>query len=259
MLAAIGVFAVGCESQRADRLDAPRTLVSPYLESQGEVLIAVVPLRNDSATSVIDAPDVSDKLVAAVEEVRGFRCLPLNRTIATMRALEMQAVRTPAEARRLAQALKVDGVLVGAITDWDPYTPTIGIQLALYGQPDLVGRQSATLDPRTLSASFADPQTAPGPNGRRLDDPIAVISEHLDGKNNQVQMDVRTFAEGRLKGPGALGWRRYLASMPLYSEFAAYHAVDELLKAQWVRTAQAAHAHARAEESPSAGHPEKEP
>lgn len=220
--------AAGCQSTK-DVLIAPKQVVAPYDAILGGPLWAVVPLRNESGTTAASSEAMSDKLVAAVEEVQGLRALPLNRTLGAMRALNMREVHSPAEARRLAQALGVDGVIVGAITAYDPYTPTIGITLALYASGD---RPASGLDPRALAAAATD--TPGGP--RWTDRPAAVVSEHLDSKNNQVLMDVKSFAEGRLNGPSAVGWRRYLLSADLYSEFVAYRAVDALMRQEWVRT-----------------------
>lgn len=51
-------------------------------------------------------------------------------------------------------------------------------------------------------------------------------------------MDVKSYAEGRLNGPNALGWRRYVASMDLYSEFAMYRLLDDVIRQEWVRVSQ---------------------
>src|SRR4051812_20156380 len=76
----------GCDGQSADRLTSPSVIVAPYDPSRGEVLWAVVPLRNESGTSIVNVGAMSDKLVNAAEEVRGIRCVPLNRTIQAMQA-----------------------------------------------------------------------------------------------------------------------------------------------------------------------------
>jgi hypothetical protein len=231
LLLAVASFLAGCGGN-GEALTAPRTIVAPYDTSRGEVLWAVVPLRNESGTSLVDVGSVSDKVVAAVEQVEGVRCLPLNRTLQAMNVLGYTSLRTPADARTLAQAMGVDGILVGSITAYDPYVPTLGLSLALYARAGSMAPGRQPLDPRSLSTRSTD--TAPA-TWSREDGPVAVASEHLDAKNHQVQMDVRAYAEGRLKNPTALGWRRYMASMDLYSEFGAYRAVDELIKQEWVR------------------------
>lgn len=233
LVAAVG----GCQSAPKDVLTPPRVLTSPYDSSAGEVLWAVVPLRNESGTTTVDVLMVSDKLVAAAEEAEGIRCVPLNRTIEAIRALRMNGVNSPADARRLAQTMGVDGVLVGSVTAYDPYTPVMGLSVALFARPGGMAVTRAALTPRELGTS---PTEGTPPPTRFGDNPLASASVHLDAKNNQVLMDVKSFGEGRLKGPSALGWRRYLASVEGYSEFCAYRTIDEVLRQEWVRVSRTA-------------------
>ncbi|MBL8964967.1 MAG: hypothetical protein JNK70_12975, partial [Phycisphaerae bacterium] len=148
----------GCRGSSAPRLTPPMVNESPYDPAAGDVLWAVVPLRNESGTSLADPLILSDKVVSAVAEARGLRCLPLNRTLATMRALELPAIRTPAEAQALARALGADGVLVGSITAYDPYVPTIGLTIALHGRPGAMNASpDRTLDARALTGRTDEP------------------------------------------------------------------------------------------------------
>jgi hypothetical protein len=232
---ALGLLAIldGCCCEPKERLTAPTTIVAPYDTSRGEALWAVVPLRNESGTSLVNTESISDKLVNAVEEVQGIRCVPLNRTIQAMDALGLATLQNPADARKLAQAMGVDGVLVGSVTAYDPYTPELGLAVALYARPGAMAQgQQHPLDTRALAARPTD--TNPSLWSRN-EGPVAVVSEHLDSKNNQVLMDLKSYAQGRMKGPSALGWKRYTASMDLFSEFAVYHAVDGLMKQEWTR------------------------
>lgn len=232
---AIGLVAglSGCVKDR-EVLVAPRILLAPYETSQGEVLWAVAPLRNESGTTEAEKGAVSDKIVAAVEQTEGLRCLPLNRTLEAMRALKIERVSTPAQVKQLAQAMGVDGILVGSITSYDPYTPTIGIALALYARPGSMERWNGRqINPTVLEVQPTE-QTAPA-RSNFPEGPASVYSSNLDAKSHQVQMELREYGRGRVKEPSALGWKRYMASMDLYTEFAAYHAVDGLLRNEWVR------------------------
>lgn len=211
-------------------LTDPTPIVAPYDTSRGEVLWAVVPLRNESGTTVADTDRLSDKLIAAAEQIEGVRVVPLNRTLDALRAHGVTSLASPAEARRLAQVMGVDAVVVGSITAYDPYTPVIGLAVAIYGRTG--GPAPPGLDPRALAASPTEP--APGP-GRFNDQPLAVASEHLDAKNHAVLAAVKAYARGRQSGPSALGWKRYTASMDLYSEFAAHQVMDSLMRQEWER------------------------
>lgn len=221
---------IGCDGGSKDRaLAPPQVLVAPYDTSRGELLWAVAPLRNESGTTLADPLAITDKVILAVEEVRGIRCLPLNRVIEGMRSLEMPAVRTPDDARRLAAALGAEGVLVGSITAYDPYNPPkLGLALALHSAGGSADARS--LDTRSLSTSPTDP-----PARWTGDRPTTVVSELLDGANHQVLMDVRAYAQGRHDDRSALGWEVYLASMDRYAQFAAHHTVNRLIQSEWLR------------------------
>lgn len=237
-LAALGTAVAlgpGCAPKR--ELIPPQMLVAPYQSSgvaQGEVLWAVVPLRNESGTTSARPDEVSDAVVRAVEEAQGVRALPLNRTIAAMRALELGSVETPEDAQRLAKALGVDGVLVGTITSYDPYQPAIGMALALYGRPGSMVRQKPPEAPDSRELAMAMTEQTPA-NTNFSTAPLSVVSEQLSGTNHQVLLDVQRYAAGRHDPKSALNWRRYVASMPLYTDFAAFHMVERLMQAETLR------------------------
>jgi hypothetical protein len=225
----------GCASNHG-ALVAPQAIISPYNAGSSEVLWAIAPLHNESGTTEVDAISLTDKVTTAAEEIRGVRTVPLNRTLEAMRSLALGSIRNPGDARRLAQAMGVDGVIVGSVTAYDPYTPTIGLTLALFARPGagIEGIRSAPT-PRQLEAQAID-------NGSRspsqfAEKPLSVVSEILDAKDHQVLMDLRSFAAGRSDSDSALGWHRYTASVNLYSEFAAYHALDVLIRSESIRIA----------------------
>ena len=227
----------GCAAK--PELTPPSVLAAPYDTTQGDVLWAVAPLRNESGASIADPLAVSDKVVAAAAQVRGVRVVPINRTLAAMRALEITGITTPDDARRLAAEMGVDGLIVGSVTAWDPYNPpTLGLSLALYARPGAMDqRGSRPVDTREFA--YQPVEVDPFPRSGYADGPASVVSEHLDGKNHQVLMDLQSFAAGRHEPDTALGWKRYLASMDLYTEFAAWHAVGRLLDGEWLRLARA--------------------
>lgn len=227
------LVSTGCES--ADKLDAPQVIVSPYDSSQGEALWAVVPLVNESGVSEADSFMVSDKLVAAIDQSRGIACLPLNRTIAGLRAAGLNNLRTPQDARALAKVLGVDALVIGTITDYDPYNPPkLGMALMLF----VNDRDEYTLtnaDPMKLRQAYSDRQVAV--NNANTSRPAATVSEHLDASNHDVLLQVKQYALGRHDKSSAMGWRQILASMDRYTEFAAYTVVSRLVDQERIRVA----------------------
>lgn len=224
----------GCSS--GDKLTPPEQLTAPYDASSGPPLWAVAPLRNESGTTAGDPLVMTDKVIAAVAQTQGLRVLPQNRTLEAMAALRMSSLASPADIIKLAQHLGVDGVIVGSLTAYDPYTPTVGLSLALYARPGSLTQKSPEIvDSRVLSHQSTDYNYFGNSNFRER--PASVASRHLDGKDHGVQMRVQAYARGRSDPTSALGWRRYLASMELFTEFAAWETTRGLLDEEWIRLA----------------------
>lgn len=225
----------GCASPRGEVLTPPVAPVAPYDPSGGERLWAVAPLRNESGTSTVDPLAVSDALTAAVQEVRGLRALPLNRVLDAMRVLDLGVIDSPEQAQALAEALGVDALLLGSVTAWDPYDPpAIGLSLALYERPGAtIGGEE--LDPRRLT--YQPSEYTYFPRSSRAGAPASSVAQHLDASNHAVLARVRAYATGRHDPELPYGWRRYLASMDLYTRFAAHHAVGSLLARERLRLA----------------------
>jgi hypothetical protein len=233
----LGLAVPGCA--KPDPLKPPQQLISPYSSSPGEPVWAVVPLRNESGTTAVDTLAVSDTLVATITQARGLRALPLNRTLDAMAAMEMAHPQTPADLDRLARTVGADGVIVGSITAYDPYEPILGIALGLYARPGALecgDPASMDIDPRQLREQpteydyFGTQQL----EGRG---PASSVMLVLDGRDHDVQMRVRRYAEGRHEGVSSLGWQRYLRAMPEYERFVAFEAVGQLLQREFVRLA----------------------
>jgi hypothetical protein len=224
-----------CNKDDRAKLHAPEVLIAPYSSTRGEALWAVAPLANESGSSVPDALAISDALVAKVAETQGINCVPMNRTLAAIRAMGNRPINTPAAARALANTLGVDAVLVGSITAYDPYDPpTVGLSLALMARER---SPNALLDdPMRLSSAPTD-QATPLHSGW-LDQPVSTIAEHLDAQNHQTLMNLRQYATGRHDAGSALGWRSYLVSMDLYTEFATHYTLGRLLDQERLRIAQ---------------------
>ncbi len=237
-LALLAAVVSGCHSARKEAvLVPPEVLVAPYDTSNGDALWAVAPLGNESGVSTINTDLIADALISKIDEIRGVACLPLNRTLAAMQARNLRFIRSPADARALATLLGVDAIVVGNITAYDPYDPPkIGISLALFSRDR---KPAEPFDPMRLRSAYRDADYQIS-NSKFDDKPVAVVSEHLDGANHEVQFELRRYASGRHDAESALGWKSHLVNMDLYTEFAAYFAVSRLLQQERLRVGQPA-------------------
>lgn len=236
LFAAVLVLLPGCASS----LKAPQRLISPYDTTGGDALWAVVPMRNMTGTTDIDPLDAADALVRAVEEVEGITCLPVNRTIIAMRALGIESVETPANAEELARTLDVDGLVLGVVTAWDPYSPPkVGVHLLLYHRPGTGGsRTPRAPSPERLqrAASDADMQEFQ----QFVREPVATSALLLDGRDHGVVAALQRYTVGRVDPNSPMGWQEYLASMRLFVQFAMHESTARLLDSEWGRLARAA-------------------
>ena len=220
-----------------ETLSPPDVLVAPYHAARGDVLWAVAPLANESGVSIVDTGMIADEIIHNIDQVRSLACLPLNRTLGAMRARGLTSVATPQDARNLANALGVDGLIIGTITAYDPYNPPkLGIKLALFASNP--GVQAPELDPLRLQLSYTEYDRRLAT--QYLTKPVATLSQHLDGANHEVQMELRRYATGRHNPESALGWKRIMASMDLYTQFASFVAVSRLIDQERLRLAQPA-------------------
>jgi hypothetical protein len=236
-LAVIIPTLVGACASRTDELHPPTTVRAPYDTSRGEVLWAIAPLRNESGTTAVDPLAFADKLANAVGQVRGLRVIPVNRTLEVMRALNLAEISSHTQALQIATELGADAILVGSVTAYDPYNPPqIGVSLALVARPGHLTNASDASVPHS-DIRYRSSEYIAFPRSQHKSSPISSFSSFLDAKNHQVQADLRTYAIGRDEGQSALGWRRYMASMDLYTEFAAWHSVCTLLEREWIRIA----------------------
>ena len=230
----------GCSGlpRRDKELTPPQVTIAPYDAGVGEVLWAVIPLANESGTDAVDPLVVSDKLVAAVEEIQGVRAVPLNRTLQAMHSLGLKGIEDPGQVKQLAAVMGIDAIVVGTITAYDPYDPpTIGLSLALYARTGVMGSRDDPnpIDSRRLTAATTDDLARPAMG--LTDRPAAVASAHLDARDHGVLTALRDYALGRHDPVSALGWKRYTASMDLYTQFAAQHLVAALVEQEHQRLA----------------------
>lgn len=246
-VAAMSLTLAGCASTMPrEELLAPRVLVAPYQQGragQPEVVFAIAPLRNESGVSLLDPMLVTDALAYQFEQVRGIATVPVNRTAGVMRSLGLGSVDSPEQAHAIIEALGVDGLVIGSITAYDPYDPPkLGLAVGLFARPGALGTPGARADdplarsPASMNAATTDSQIRLA--GASLE-PVAFASEHLDANSHEVQMAVRAFAQGRSDTVSALGWRRYLASMPLYADFASYRLAERLIESERLRLTRA--------------------
>ncbi len=216
--------ACGCSELMVRRQPQP-PLDSPYAERQ---LWAVAPIRNESGSSYADGYRMADHLSRQLETVARIDALPVNRVIAAMEALQMSAVSSPEDVRRLMQTLGVDGLIVGTLAAYEPYDPPkIGLAVELYLDP--LRPMPKVIDERALTRAAVDQQTRPV-IPQRTQGPDSAVSAYYDAADPGMRSLLEAYAAGRGESDNdAISNALYRSSMDLFSEFVAHLAVQRLL------------------------------
>ncbi len=227
MLLVLAWALLGCV--KGDRkVELPDRYDSPYPAPK---LWAVAPLINHSGTLLMDPARLADKLTQQCQQIDGIETIPVNRVLEVMAENDFTAITGVADAMTLIEALNVDGLIVGSVTAWDPYEPPkIGMAIQLYARRNPNG--GTRLDPRQLSAAATDPSAY---SVTRYRQPVNHAAAYLDAGHGDILSRLQRYAKGRSGEDSPAGWRRYLLSMDLYSEFASHELMRRLFKAEWER------------------------
>jgi hypothetical protein len=211
------VALVGCDDMFEEKKPKPTpveyTLMSPY---KGVHNLAVAPAINLSGNRDFDVLTVSDALFEELQQVGGFNVLPLNKTLAAMRRLQIQAIDSSLTAQKLAEFLEVDCLVIPSVTAYDPYNPPkMGMILQLY-------------TPRRL---------APGSESVVVSDhqPVSQVAAVFNASNQTVLRELRDFSQGRTQYDSALQDERFLMDADAYTRFVCHAMVRRMIEVERVR------------------------
>jgi len=127
LIALLCVMLSGC-------LTLPEMSRQPQLHNPFPQLckVAVAPFFNLTNEPTLDGRKVAIAYFNELQSVPGFEVVPVGVVETAMHEHKIE-LRGAAEARRLAQILKVDAVVIGAVTDYFPYyPPRMALQVEWY-------------------------------------------------------------------------------------------------------------------------------
>jgi hypothetical protein len=94
--------------------------------------VAVAPFFNLSTEPTVDGRKVALAYYNALQDIPGYEVVPVGVTETAMTNHKID-LRSSDDARRLAQSMKVDAIVIGAVTDYSPYyPPRMGIDVKWY-------------------------------------------------------------------------------------------------------------------------------
>lgn len=214
----------GC--YKPEQIVRPDKYRSPY---QQNVRWAVVPFADQAPQTSVNTMQFMMAVNQQLQQTIGIDPVPATDVIQAMRQLGIAQIQGAKEAVMLAKELQVDGVLVGSITDWDPYDPPkIGVTVKLY----CVSRDPGyAVSPRLLQEAPSD-RNLPMRNDYA---PTAEVNAYIDAANGNTLTRMKNFALGRTPMGTPNGWHMYLMNMNLYVEFAAHDMLRQIFSVEWHR------------------------
>ena len=214
---------------------------SPYTRMH---TLAIAPAINLSGSRDFDPLVVSDLLFAEMQQVQNLNVLPLNKTLLAMQRLGIRSIDDVKSAQKLADYLGADGLVVPAVTAYDPYNPpVVGMILQLYtpaAQPAgsasaPVKSQTLRINPDTVIFAADLPNTGQGPDPRPERQPASQVAAVFNGSNQSVLKELQVFAEGRAPYDSALSAKRFLMDADAYMRFVCHAMTRRLMDVERVR------------------------
>lgn len=100
--------------------------------------VAVAPFFNHSSDPTVDGRRFARAYFEELQSVPGFQVVPVDLVERTLHEHQIQ-LRGPDEARRLAELLEVDVIVLGAVTHYSPYyPPRCGLHVEWYARDPLI-------------------------------------------------------------------------------------------------------------------------
>jgi len=212
----------GCQSTRRAE---PVVVPNPTL---GAMTIAVAPAINLSGGADFDPNRFADLMASELSFAEEISVIPVSRVLALLAMQGSDRVESPSHAFELAAAVGADGVLVFAVTEYDPYDPpSVGISAQLYGLRPRTGERA--LDPSALSrqGSLVASRSRSGPPGL-----LAQTQRVFDASHAATVADLRAFAARRDAEGNPYGWRKYVVSQQAFMRYCCHRTIGALLKGE---------------------------
>ena len=188
-----------------------------------QMAIAVAPALNHSGSQDFDPLRLADLMASELAQWPGVRVIPLTRVLAQLAAEGKERIESPAHALKVMERVGADGIVVFAVTEYDPYLPPVmGLTAQLYG---IGPEQAGGFDPVAASR-----QASPFEAGAYLELPRAEYHRVFNSSDEAVQREIRRFALRRNAEDSPYGWRKFMASQENFWRFCCAVTTRELIR-----------------------------
>lgn len=209
------VGCAGCHNKRG----TPAPVAIGYMGRP--VTFAVVPVTDLSGTGTLDTLALTDIFAHELAQVPQVSVVPVSQTAAVMLGQGWRGLSSPNQAQLLARMLNADGVVVMAVTMYDPYNPP---KLGLIAEVYLVPTRSATTMPgEDVNRSPAPLASQPAPQSG----PDRQVQRVFDARQTSEQKAVRHFASRDVRGSHE--WQDYLRDQRQFLRYCSWQTVMDLV------------------------------
>lgn len=256
ILLALAAALGGCSYFSGETKRPPQPIEYSYFSPYPNVhTVAIAPAINLSGSRDFDPLIVSDALFGEAQQVHNLNVLPLNKTLMAMQRLRIRAIDDAQTAQQLAQYMGADGLIIPAVTAYDPFNPpVVGMVLQMYTPPAApppparaagaaaAGMAEVSANRGTLRANpdgptvVADVSPAPVmPVAEKQ--PVSQVSAVFNAGNQSVLRELRTYANGRTQYDSALMDQKFLLDSDAYMRFVCNAMVRRLMDVERERLA----------------------
>lgn len=203
--------------------------------------LAVAPILNFSGSFDLDPVKAADLLASELTDFDGIIVLPVSRVVAALIAEGKEQVESPRHALEIARRVGADAIIVAGITEYDPYTPTVGLAIQMYADMNKFRAGNRAPDPqggRDESPDFDDGPFVSANRGGRLaasEDslrPLGQIQKVYNATHDDVVSDVERYARNRDASDSPYGWQEYLKVQTQYLRFCWHDALERMASRQ---------------------------
>lgn len=169
--------------------------------------IVVAPVVNLSDTREIDVMRLTDWVASEAAAFDRISVVPVNLTLAVLARSGKSRVETAEDALGLARQFNADAVVVAAVTEYDPYDPPRMTWVMQWYEND------------------AGPVEA-GATHR----PAFQVQRVFCAAADEIEDEIRTYADQRDEHDSAYGWRRYVKSQELYARYCCWAMIRTIIR-----------------------------
>jgi hypothetical protein len=184
--------------------------------------IAVAPPINASGCPDIDPVKVADLMASELSSFPGIGVIGVNRVLAVLAEQGMTQITSADHALAVCDRLGADAIVVFAVTEYNPYTPVVGMVAEIYGR-----EQTGTAVDPVAESRMARPLPMP-PQSTGVH-PWAQVQRTFNAEHKAIQEEVEEYADARDANKTPYGWRRYLASQEYYLRYCCYSMARDLV------------------------------